>query len=320
MKKKSKFNSIVELIKDTFKGFSEDNVTRLSGALAYYTVFSLGPLFVVIISLSGMFLEREAVEGKVYQVLQDFVGHDTAVQLEEIIKNAGIGDKGIFAFIIGIVVLLIGATTVFSVMQGSINDIWGIKPKPKNSIVKMLKDRFLSFSVIISLGFLLLVSLAVTGLVESLSGNLQDSFPTINIVLIYIINLVLNLGFSVLIFATIFKVLPDAEIKWKDVFMGAFITALLFLIGKFGISLYVSKTDVGSTYGAAGSLVILLVWVYYSSIILYLGAEFTKAYAVKYGSEIRPSEYAVTIKEVVQETGNKSIQENEGKDPEPEDF
>lgn len=310
MKKKSRLKSILEVIRNTFKGFSEDNVTRLSGALAYYTVFSLGPLFVVIISLSGLFFEREAIEGKVYQILQDFVGEDTAIQLQEMIKNAAIGDKSWWAFSIGVVVLLIGATTVFSVMQDSINGIWGLKSKPKNGILKMLRDRFLSFSVIVSLGFLLLVSLAITGIIETLSTNLKASFPAINLVVVYIINLILSLGISTLIFATIFKVLPDAEIKWKDVFVGALITALLFMIGKFGISLYISTTNVGSTYGAAGSLVVLLVWVYYSSIILYVGAEFTKAYAVKYGSEILPNEYAVTIKKVVEETGNKSIQEN----------
>src|SRR5690554_4644984 len=311
MKEKISFKGIGHVLKTTFKGFTEHKVTKLSGALAYYTVFSMGPLFIVIISFCGLFFEREAVEGKIYDVLQDFVGADTASQLEDIIKNASIGDQSIIAVIIGVITLLIGATTVFSVMQDSINTIWGLKPKPKNSLLKMLKDRFLSFSVIISLGFILLVSLMITGLVEILNQRLQTLFPDITLVLFYIINLILTLGLSTLIFATIFKVLPDAKIKWKDVFMGAFITACLFLLGKFGISLYISQTNVGSTYGAAGSLVVLLVWVYYSSIILYVGAEFTKAYALKYGSDIRPSEYAVTIKEVVQEKGKETIQQNE---------
>ncbi|WP_276134111.1 YihY/virulence factor BrkB family protein [Polluticoccus soli] len=302
---------IWEVTKDTFKGFSDDKITKLSASLAYYTVFSMGPLLVVIIALCGLFLEKEAVENKIYFVLEDFVGKDTALQLQQIIQNAGIGDKGTIAAVVGIVVLLLGATSVFGEIQDSINSIWGLKPKPKRGWLKMLLNRFLSFSVIISLGFLLLVSLAITAVIEGLSARLQASFPDVAVVVFYIVNLILTLGISTLIFAVIFKVLPDARIKWKDVFAGALITAVLFMIGKFAISLYISQTKVGSTYGAAGSLVVLLVWVYYSSIILYLGAEFTKAYAVKYGSAIHPNDYAVTFKEVEVETGKETVQEKE---------
>ena len=305
---KNKLKSIWETLKDTFKGFSDHKVMKLSGALAYYTVFSMGPLLIVIISLCGLFLGREAVEGKVFNVLVDFVGTDTASSLQDIIKNAAVGDQSFVAVVIGGVVLLIGATTMFAEIQDSINTIWGLKPRPKRGWLKYLQNRFLSFSVIVSLGFLLLVSLAVTALVEILSDRLQSSFPGISVVLFYIVNLAITLGISTVIFATIFKVLPDAKIKWKDVFAGAFVTAVLFLVGKFGISLYISKTNVGSTYGAAGSLVILLVWVYYSAVILYLGAEFTKAYALKYGSAIHPSAYAVTIQQVEVEMGSKAVQ------------
>ncbi len=300
-----------EVVKDTFAGFSDDKITKLSGSLAYYTVFSMGPLLVVIISLCGLFLEREAVEGKVYRVLEDFVGEDTALTLNEIIKNAAIGDKSTIAAIIGMITLLIGATTVFAEIQDSINGIWGLKPKPKRGWLKMIQNRFLSFSVIVSLGFLLLVSLAITGVIEGLNRRIQAHFPDVTVVIFYIVNLVLSLGISMLIFAVIFKVLPDAKIRWKDVFAGAMVTAALFIAGKFGISLYISQTKVGSTYGAAGSLVVVLVWVYYSSIILYLGAEFTKAYAVKYGEPIHPNDYAVTIKAVEVETGKQTVQEKE---------
>ncbi|RYY42969.1 MAG: YihY/virulence factor BrkB family protein, partial [Chitinophagaceae bacterium] len=252
---------------------------------------------VVIISLCGFFLEREAVEGQIYQVLQDFIGNDTAAQLQELVKNAAINNSGLAA-VIGIITLLIGATTVFAEIQDSVNYIWGLKPKPKRGWLKYLQNRFLSFSVIISLGFLLLVSLAVTGIVESLNVRLQRSFPEVTVIVFYIVNLLLTLGICMLIFAVIFKVLPDANIRWKDVFVGALITSVLFLLGKFGISLYVSQTKIGTTYGAAGSLAVILVWIYYSSIILYTGAEFTRAYAVHFGREIRPSHYAVTTKEV----------------------
>lgn len=284
---------------------------KLSGSLAYYTVFSMGPLLVVIISLCSIFLAREAVEGEVYNVLRGFVGDDTAMQLQTIIENAAIGEKSLKAVIVGGATLLIGATTVFAEIQDSINSIWGLKAQPKKGWLKMLQNRLLSFSVIVSLGFILLVSLAITGIIEGISGRLQAYFPDVAVVIFYVINLVLSLGISSLIFAVIFKVLPDARIKWSDVFAGAVATGVLFLMGKFGISLYISQTKVGSTYGAAGSLVVLLVWVYYSSVILYIGAEFTKAYAVKYGSEIHPNDYAVTTKQVVVETGKKTIQEKE---------
>ncbi len=311
MTKKLTWRGIWEVTKDTFKGFGDDKITKLSGSLAYYTVFSMGPLLVLIISLAGLFFEREAVTGKVYSVLEGFVGPDTAVQLQEIIKNAAINDKGTLAIIIGAITLLIGATTVFAEIQDSINTIWGLKPKPKKGWLKMVQNRFLSFSVIISLGFLLLVSLAISGIVEGISAGLQERFPDVAVVVFYIINLLLTLSISTAIFAVIFKVLPDARIQWKDVFSGALVTAVLFMIGKFGIGIYIAQTDVGSTYGAAGSLVVLIVWVYYSSIILYLGAEFTKAYAMKYGSAIHPNDYAVTIKEVEVETGSKSVQQKE---------
>ena len=216
---------------------------------------------------------------------------------------------------IGIIVLIIGATSVFGEIQDSINSIWGIKPKPKKGWLQLIKNRLLSFGIIGSLGFLLLVSLGATALVESLSNKLNDVFPDLTVVVFYIINLILTLAVTTLLFGVIFKVLPDAKIKWRDVWTGAITTSVLFMLGKFAISFYISKSDVGSTYGAAGSLVILLVWVYYSSIILYFGAGFTKAYAIKYGSEIVPNDYAVTTKQVEVETGKQSIKEKEKKNP-----
>ena len=311
MKKKLSFKGLFGVLKDSFKGFGNDNVTKLSGSLAYYTVFSMGPLLVVIISLCSIFLGREAVEGKIYGQLDSFVGRDTALQLQQIIKNASIGGKGKIAAIIGVITLLIGATTVFGDIQDSINRIWGIKPKPKKGWLKMLRNRFLSFSVIASLGFLLLVSLGISAIIEALMNRFKAKYPDVALIFVYIINLVLTLGITTLIFAVIFKVLPDAQIKWKDVIAGAITTAILFMLGKFGISFYIGKANVGSTYGAAGSIVILLLWVYYSAIILYFGAEFTKAYAIKYGSAIHPNEYAVTTKQVEVETGKQTIQAKE---------
>lgn len=314
MRKKITFKGIWEILKSSIKGFIEHKITRMSGALAYYTVFSMAPLLVLIISLCAMFLDREAIEGQVYTQLVSFMGSDTARQLQEIIKNAAIGGKDKIALIISVVTLLIGATTVFAEIQDSINDIWGLKPKPKRGWLKIIKNRFLSFSVIISLVFILLVSLVVTTLLDGLNERLLNLFPDVTVIVFYILNQVFTLIVVSIIFAVIFKVLPDANIKWRDVLSGSMVTALLFMIGKFAISFYINTSDVGSTFGTAGSLVVLLLWTYYSSIILYFGAEFTKAFAVRYGSEIYPSEYAVTTKQIEIETEGQSVQEKANSD------
>ena len=298
-------------LKEAGSGFLSDKVLKLSASLAYYMVFSMGPLLLIIITMCSIFFGREAVEGKIYQQLEGFVGHDTALSLQEIIKHAAISGKNTIATVISIIVLIVGATSVFGEMQDSINMIWGIKPKPKTGWIAYLKNRFLSFSIILSLGFLLLVSLGVSALLEGFKSHLQASFPQISVIFIYGINLALTIAVTWFIFAAIFKILPDAEVKWKDVTLGAGVTTLLFLLGKFGISFYIAKTNVGTTYGTAGSLVVILLWVYYSAVILYFGAEFTKAYAVKFGDSIAPAGYAVTVKQVEQEVGKMSVQEKE---------
>ena len=303
------FKGIWSVLKSSFKGFSNDRILKLSAALAYYTVFSVGPLLIVIVFLCSFFFGKEAVEGTIYGQIQGFVGHDAAIQLQEIIKNAAIAGKGKIAAIIGIITLVIGATSMFSEMQDSINMIWEIKTKPKSAIWLFIKTRLLSFGVIGSLGFLLLVTLTISGLVEALSNRLQTHFHAATVTVFYILDIVLNFGVIAVLFGVIFKVLPDAKIKWKDVRAGAIATAILFMIGKFAISFYITKSSVGSTYGTAGSLVVLLVWIYYSSVILYFGAEFTKAYAIKYGGHIMPSDYAVIAKTVEVEHENESFQQ-----------
>jgi membrane protein len=311
MQKRVSFKGMVEVFKDSFRGFSDDKIPKLSASLAYYTVFSMAPLLIVISFLCGLLLRREAVEGQIYAQLAGFMGSDNAAQLQQTIKNASIAGKGGLAAVIGAITLLVGATTVFAEIQDSINFIWGLKPKPKRGWLKMLQNRLLSFSVIVSLGFLLLVSLAISAIIDRFSERLQIYFPDVAVAIFYVINVVVTIAVVTTIFGVIFKVLPDAKIKWKDVLLGAITTAVLFMIGKFGISFYISKSNIGSTYGTAGSLAVLLLWIYYSSIILYFGAEFTKAYAMKYGSEIHPNHYAVTVKAVEVETGNQSIQSKE---------
>jgi membrane protein len=301
-KKKFSFKAVVEIFKNAFKGFNDNKITKLSGSLAFSVIFSLGPLMIVIISVCGIFLGKDAIEGKVYSTLAGFVGSDTAAQLQEIIKNASLSGKSEIAVTVGIISLLIGATSIFGEIQDSINSIWGVRSKPKRGWIKFLENRFLSFSIIIVLGFLLLVSLGVNSIIDGFSNQLKVYFPDIAFVVVYTINVSITFIVTVSIFAVIFKVLPDAKIKWEDVFAGAIATTLFFMLGKFGISFYISKAHVGSTYGAAGSLIVLLLWVYYSSIILYFGAELTRAYAVEYGSPIEPNDYAVTTQLIEVET------------------
>jgi membrane protein len=305
------FKGLFRVFKDSFAQFGSDKILKLSGSLAYSTVFSIGPLLIVLISLCGLFLAREAIEGQVYQQLVGFVGEASAKQLEDIIKNASLSGKSVTAAIIGGITLLIGATAIFSEIQDSINGIWGIKPKPKKGWLKFLKNRMLSFSLIAALGFVLLVSLGVNTLLDAFNARLQRMFPDVAVIVFYILNMLITLVIVSLIFAVIFKVLPDADIKWRDVAGGAIATALLFMLGKAAISFYIAKSDVGSTYGAAGSLVILLVWVYYSSIILYFGAEFTKAYAKEYATPIHPNKFSVTTQVVETEKGKAPVQQNE---------
>ena len=309
--RKISVKNIWKLIVKSFKGFGDDKVTKLSASLAYSTVFSLGPLLIVIIFLCGIFFGQEAIQGSIYNQMQQFVGKDAAKQLQTIIQNAAVSGKGEVAAIIGVITLLVGATAVFAEIQDSINSIWGIKPKPKKGWLKIIINRVLSFSMIVSLGFLLLVSLAVSTIIEGLNKRLHEILPDVAVVVFYILNLVISFVVIALLFGVIFKVLPDAKIKWKDVLPGAIASSILFMIGKFAISFYISKSNIGSTYGTAGSLVILLLWVYYSSMILYFGAEFTKAYAVNYGGKIYPSEYAVALKQVEVEQGKQSVQENQ---------
>ncbi len=297
-----KLKEIGKVIIQSFKNFAEDKIPKYSASLAYTTVFSFGPLLIVIIFLCSIFFGQEATQGRIYAQMQQFVGHDAAEQLQTIIKNASLSGKGTAAAVIGIITLLLGATAVFAEIQDSINTIWGLKAKPKKGLWKIIRNRFLSFSVVVSLGFLLLVSLAISTIIEGLSDKLKDSFPDAAVIIFYILDLVISFFVITALFAVIFKVLPDAKTKWKDILPGALASGILFMIGKFAISFYIGKSHVGTTYGAAGSLVVLLLWVYYSAMILYLGAEFAKAWISHNGFSIRPNDYAVALKKVEVET------------------
>ncbi|MEO6686695.1 MAG: YihY/virulence factor BrkB family protein [Dyadobacter sp.] len=293
------------LLSDSFNEFMNDNGLKLSAALSYYTIFSLAPMLLVIISVLSIFFGRDAIQGELFDQIRGLVGDNAAAQLQEILKNAQVSNKSGVAAAIGVGTLLIGATGVFAEIQDSINYIWSIKSKPKKGWLQYLKNRLLSFSIILTLGFLLLVSLGVNAMVDLLSSRLQQYFSEASVVLFYIVNLAVVLAIITSLFAVIFKVLPDGFLRWKECLVGAGFTAVLFLVGKFVITFYIGKADLGATYGTSASIVILLTWVYYSSIILYFGAEFTKVYAKLDGVGIAPNEHAVLIvrKEIDEETG-----------------
>lgn len=287
---------IGHLLKEAFRGFRNDNALKLSAALSYYTIFSLPSLLIIIISLSGIFFGADAVRGLIFGQIKGLVGNDAALQIQETIKNIGPISSNTFAAILGVILLLIGASGVFSEIQDSINYIWGIKAKPKRGLIKYTYNRLTSFSMIGSVGFLLLVGLVLNSLIQILSKPLVTIFPQDAVVLSSIFNMLIAFIIITLLFSIIFRVLPDGKVALLDCIIGASVTAFLFMIGKFAIGLYLGSHNIASVYGAAGSIILVLVWVYCSAAILYFGAEFTKVYAHTHGHDIIPNTYSIRIK------------------------
>jgi membrane protein len=281
-----KITSFLGIFKRSVTIFNDCNALKLSAALSYYTVFSLAPFLIVIISLAGIFFGKDAVEGKVYGEIKGLVGSDAAMQVQTIIQNIQHSNHGTIGGIIGFIVLLIGASGVFSEIQTSINFIWSVHKTKKKGLILFLIRKLLSFSLLISMAFILLVSLTVNALIDILSARLQAYFPNSIVKFFYAINIILILVIITLLFTLIFKILPNAIIRWKDAVTGALVTSFLFLIGKFVIGFYLGNSSIGVTYGTTASIVILMLWVYYSSIILYFGACFTRMYAQHFGREI----------------------------------
>lgn len=295
MKIKTAIHNTMNILKETFHEFINDNAIKLSAALSYYTIFSLPPLLMIIISLCGFFFGDEAVRGEIFGQIRGLVGNEAALQIQEAIKNVSLSQNNSFAATIGVIVLLIGASGVFAEIQDSLNYIWGIKAKPKRGLIKFIKNRLMSFAMIGSTGFLLLVGLIINSLMDVLNKQLSIYFPKDTIYLFYIINIVLVFLIITFLFFFIFKTLPDGKVVHFDCLLGASFTALLFIVGKFVIGAYLGSSAIASVYGAAGSVILILVWVYYSAIILYFGAEFTKVYAHHHGQKIIPNEYSVKI-------------------------
>jgi membrane protein len=275
--------------------FNNDNGFKLAASLSYSMIFAIGPLLIVVISLAGIFWGQQAVEGKIYVQIKDLVGNAAALQIQDFIKYIQQSKHTVAGAITAGVVLVIGATGVFTEIQGSINYIWAIQAKPKKGWLYLLMSRLVSFSLIVVFGFISMVSLVINSLMDLLSDYLVRYFSHLTIYFFYGVNLLLILVVTVLLFTIIFRILPDAIIGWRDAFIGAVFTGVLFMVGKLLISIYLGHSNIGLMYGAAASVMIILVWVYYSSIILYFGAEFTKTNAMGHGGGIRPNDNAVYI-------------------------
>ncbi len=287
------FKEIWETLKTITYEYSNDKVPKLAAALSYYTVFSLAPLLVIAIAVAGAIFGADAAQGRIVQELKSLVGFDGAQLIQTAIRKTNQTGGGTFAAIISVVTLGIAATAAFIELQDSLNIIWKVKPKPGRAILnELIRTRMVSFALVVAMGFLLLVSLLISAGLSALEDYL-GSLLSIRPVILQLSNIVISLGVVYILFVLLFKVLPDVEISWKDVWIGALVTTILFVAGKFLIGLYLGRGSVGSTYGAAGSLAILLVWVYYSAQILFLGAEFTYVYATKFGSGAKPSAQAV---------------------------
>lgn len=284
-------SNLPTVLKLAYQGWKEDQASRLSAALAYYTIFSLAPLLVIVIAITGLIWEADVVRTQLLNQIQGLVGAEGASFVADLISNTGSPTEDIVATIIGIITLLFGALGVFNELHNSLNIIWEVEEEePKGflqTIKKVIIDRLLSFTMILGIGFLLLVSLVISAGLSATQETIGNAIP-LSEFLLQIVNTVISIGVITVLFALMFKFLPDAEIAWRDVWVGAFITSIFFSLGKTAIGLYLGNGAVASSFGAAGSLILLLLWIYYSAQILFFGAEFTQVYANKYGSKIVP--------------------------------
>ena len=282
------------LLKDTFTQWNEREPFNNSIIISYYTIFSLPGLLVIIINVTGYFYDKKEVTKQITNQVQGMVGGDTAKDVESIVDKASQGKETIVASILGVATLLFGATGVFYQLQQILNKMWEVKPKPKQKFLKLVRDRVFSFGLILVVGFLLLVSLVISAGLSALSNWVSGYISESLNILFKLADFLVSLGVVTLLFASIYKFLPDAKIAWRDVWVGALLTSVLFVIAKFALGLYFGKSDPGSTYGAAGSIILIMLWVSYAGMILLFGAEFTQVYANQYGKKVQPTDTAVS--------------------------
>lgn len=297
------FRDFWTILKKSFASWNEDEPFRLSAVVAYYALFSLPALLVIIVNVAGFIWGEEAIQGKISTEVGAMLGGDAARQVEQMVAKAGQHESSMLATIISLGVLFFGATGAFYQLQQSLNIVWKVKQKPKIGILRMLFDRVTGFGLILIIAFLMLISLALTAALATLSDWIMQHLPDFLIHVFFVINFLVSLGIITVLFALIFKVLPDVRVPWKAVWMGALITALLFVLAKFALGIYFGEAEPGSTYGAAGSVVLILLWVSYSCLILFFGAEFTKQYAYHHDVYPRPSPYAIKYREETEASG-----------------
>lgn len=295
------------IVRDSFKRFFNDNPFRYSATIAYYAIFSMPGIAILTVMVAGQFYEYDEVRNELINQVRLFMGQGSAEQVKLLMSKAYFSADSAAMKIIGAVSLVFSATTVFSSLQDSINSIWRIKPKPRKEILKFAVNRLLSLAMIVSIGFLMLISLMADTLIAILKQAISDYMQDVTLYLAQLINLSITLVIVTFVFAAIFKVLPDAQIRWRDVWAGAIVTTILFIIGKFLIGFYLGNTNMGDAYGAAGSLVVLLSWVYYSVVILLFGAQFTFVYNKENGRAIRPNKEAVAIRIEEVERGREAV-------------
>jgi len=282
------------IFRDTFNQWLVREPFKNSAAISFYTIFSLPGLLVIIINLAGYFYGEEAVTRRISGEIGNMIGRDTAKDIEAIIANASVHQDFTFASLVGIATLIFGATGVFYQLQQTLNMIWEVKPQPKRKIVKMVLDRMFSFGLILAVGFLLLVSLVLSAMLSIVSSWVAYYFSEAFNILFRILDFSLSLSVVTFLFAAIFKFLPDAKVPWRDVWVGALVTALLFVVAKFALGVYFGHSNPASAYGAAGTIILLMLWVSYAGLILLFGAEFTRIYADRRGAKIKPLEFAVS--------------------------
>jgi membrane protein len=297
-RKRSKFKlkDSGKLIKETFTKWNAKDPFRESAVIAYYAVFSLPALLAIVVAIAGLVFGKEAVQGQISDQISAAMSADTAEQVEDMIAKASEQKASIIAGIIGVATLIFGATGVFVQLQKSLNNIWEVKVDPKKQgILATLRSRLFSFGLIVSIGFLMLISLVITSVLAAVSGWIKARWPDYLLYLFEALNFVFSFGVITVMFALMFRILPDAKIKWRQVWIGAALTSFLFVLGKYGMGLYFAKADPASAYGVAGSLVLILLWVSYSSMILFFGAEFTKVYADMYDGGAAPADNAIKV-------------------------
>ena len=305
---KVKLKGLGTIIKKTFKDWNADDPFRQSAVIAYYAIFSLPALLILIINVAGFFFGKEKVSEEITRQIGDAMGSSTADQIGSIVTKAGETKAGIISSIIAIVTIIFGATGVFVQLQTNLNQIWDVKQKTTKGFLLMLKKRLLSFGLIISIGFLLLMSLIISTMLTAFSHWIEGVFPDAIAYLFYALEFIISLLVISVLFMLMFKILPDVKLKWREVVVGSLLTGLLFILGKYALSFYFGKAEPASVYGAAGSIILILLWTSYSSMIVFFGAEFTKQYAVYHGLKIEPTKDADKIKATAEaETAKKIV-------------